>query len=72
MKVILFFAALYATSGPGAEQPVGYETMEQCEKVRAGIPAVVEEYNAKAGADKALAFVAICAPMQRAKQGKGV
>lgn len=68
MKVILFFAALFL-SGPGAEAPRGFDSMEKCEAVRAKLPAVVAQYNATDADNKIVSFAAVCAELKPAKQG---
>lgn len=67
MKVVLFFAALFL-SGPAAEPPRGFETMEACETFLAKLPTVVAQWNATDD-NKILRFAAACVSAQPAKQG---
>lgn len=67
MKVVLFFAAMFA-SGPAAEAPRSFETQKACEAFLAKLPAVVAKWNATED-NKILSFAAACVPSKPAKQG---
>jgi hypothetical protein len=67
MKFVLFFAAIYF-SGPGAHEPRGFKTLEDCQSVLAKTPLLVAQWNAT-NDDKISAFAAGCIEVKPAKQG---
>lgn len=69
MKTILFFAAVFAVSGPTAEPPRAFVSAEQCEAIRAQIVKTIPVYNSTDTKDKIVSFVAVCVKEQSAKQG---
>lgn len=70
MGYVLFFAAVFALSGPGAEAPRGFETLADCEALKAKVEAVVAARNASPDPDKIVAYAIACLPHKPAVQGK--
>lgn len=70
MDYVLFFAAILAVSGPSAQSPRGFNTLEECQTARTMLKLQVAKYNSKAdNKDKIVAFAAECVKMKPAKQG---
>ena len=72
MKFVLFFVAVFSTSGPTAEQPVAFDTKEKCEAKRKAIGALIEKHNASENPDKITQVALVCVAMKAAAKGLGV